>query len=93
MVCGYGMGSGIGVAMMFFLLLVIIALVVFIVCGTGRGREPGVSGQRPLPPMPPATWGPATSAVDPAIEVARMRFAKGEITKEQFDDMAATLQK
>jgi len=29
--------------------------------------------------------------LDPALETLRERFARGEITKEQFDDMAKTL--
>lgn len=32
------------------------------------------------------------SALDPAMEALRQRYARGEITKEQFDQMARDLQ-
>lgn len=39
----------------------------------------------------PYRWGPY-SGLDPAVEIARERFARGEMTREQFDEILRRLE-
>lgn len=90
---GYGypymMGGGWwGIVMLVFWLLVIAAIVVLIVWAvrqiTGHGQA---HGGGPGTPPPTATAPPK----DEACEIARIRYAKGEITKEQFEEICRGL--
>lgn len=64
-----------GIFMMFFWVLVLIALALFIrwlVTAGGRGR---------------ISYGPQEGTVESALDVLKKRYARGEITKEQFETM------
>jgi uncharacterized membrane protein len=88
LVNGYGMMGGFGMWLVGLLwLLFIVALVVGIVMMSrrmhGHGHA-GMYGQGPsaTPPAP---------GHDEAVAIARKRFAAGEITKGQFDEMMKAL--
>jgi putative membrane protein len=81
---GYGAGGswlGIGMMLLFGLILLVgvILLVVWIVRSGGRSGEHVISPTRTPAPM------------DDACAIARARYAKGEITKEQYDEICKTL--
>ena len=63
--------------------LVFMVLMLVLVFGVGRrGAEVG----------PSCGWGPAPrDRRDDALEILRRRFAAGELTAEQFDDMRRRL--
>lgn len=64
--------------------LVLIGLVVFLLV-----RDYHVHGQGPVPYHGPGTPGPGY-AEDP-LDIAKRRYAAGEITKEQFEDIVKGL--
>lgn len=76
------MGGGWGLLMLLFW-LVVIALVVLLVVWAVRhaDRSHGVR-----PPAPPAE-----AKRDEACEIARTRFARGEIAKEEYEEICRTL--
>lgn len=81
---GYGGGAswlGLGMMLLFGLVVLvgIILLVVWIV--RSGGHSAGQSGGH-VTPAPPA---------DDACAIAKVRYAKGEITKEQYDEICRTL--
>ena len=81
---GTGIGGWGGMLMMGFFWLLVIAgfvlLVVWAVKAAGSGpRQYG-------PPQ-----GPSAQGQDPAIQVARERYARGEISKEELDTIIRTL--
>ncbi len=84
---GYGDGGygaswfGLGMMLLFGLVLLvgIVLLVVWIV--RSGGHSTGHSGGYVMPPAP----------MDDACAIAKVRFAKGEITKEQYGEMCRTL--
>lgn len=82
---GYGSGGWVfGLLMMAFWLLVLVGFIALIVWAV---RHAG-SGTRNQPPAPPAPKAPER---DEACEIARTRFAKGEITQEEFEAICKTL--
>lgn len=93
MMFGYGRGLGygdvlgggwLGLLMMFFFGALVIAGVVLLVIWAVRSSS---SHGRAV-----ATGGPSpTAAHDEAVAIARRRFASGEITKDQFDELMRSL--
>lgn len=75
---GYGMmgGSWIGGLLMLALWLLVIAGLVMLVVWAVRGG----TRHHPQAPTPP-------QAHDEAVAIAKRRFASGEITREQFDEI------
>lgn len=89
----YGGGAfGWGGAFMgFFGLLVIVGIVLLIVWAARSGEHQHMHAGGPyyrLPQQPPGGGYPQR---DPAVDVARERYARGEITKEQLDEIMRTL--
>jgi len=85
---GYGdmMGSGawFGVGLVScFGLLFIIGVVLLVVWAVRSSSRHGASGESVSPPGMPGH--------DEAVAIAKRRFASGEITKEQYDDILRTL--
>lgn len=80
---GYGPGSWIGMGlMMFFGLLVLIGVVLLIVwLARAAGSNGGGSGG----------GGHYRSGVHEACDIARLRYARGEITREQFEEICRTV--
>ncbi len=79
MMLGFGMG---GIAMVIGTLVVVGLCVLLIVALFPRSSGANVlGGQAPTPHTPPAP--PPQSAV----EILKSRYARGEITKEQFEQM------
>lgn len=73
----YGPGFGFGgLLMMLFWLLIIGGIVLLVVWAVGRGGMATLGGTRPQ---------------DSALEILKQRYARGEITKEQFDQMRRDL--
>lgn len=71
-----------GIFMMFFWILVLVAIVLLIRwLLSGGGRAAATHG--PRPPQEPA---------ESALDILKKRYAKGEITKEQFDLMKRDLE-
>ncbi len=71
-----GLGLGWGILMLLFWALVIGGVVLLVVRLTGSG---------------PATTPGGSGAHDRALDILRERYARGEITKEQFDQMRRDL--
>jgi len=94
---GYGMMGGggglLGFAAMIVIWLVVVAAVVLLIVwlvrtsghhgAGGHVAGPGAAG--PGSPQPPA------ATHDEAVTIARRRFAAGEISKEQFDEIMKSL--
>jgi uncharacterized membrane protein len=91
---GNGMmgGGWFGAALMGFVsVLFVVAVVMLIVMLV---RRAGGHGPMMMHGMQHGAMGPMTppvSAHDEAVQIARRRFAAGEITKEQFDEMMKAL--
>jgi uncharacterized membrane protein len=93
---GYGMGGGLAFILMLVFWVLLAALVVGLIVWAMRGSHqhprhdylPGQPAQPPTPQAPPATG----AAHDEAIAIARRRFAAGELSKDQFDEIVKTLQ-
>jgi uncharacterized membrane protein len=75
------MGVGFGMGLMVFWAIVVVVLILVLI------RDVRRSGISHTPPNAP----PAPQVRDEACEIARARYAKGEITKEQYEDMCRTL--
>jgi putative membrane protein len=73
-----GWGPGMGLMMFLFWILVVagVVLLAWFVASLGRRAQP--------PPSPP---GPET-----ALEVLRKRYARGEVTREQYQEMKRDLE-
>jgi putative membrane protein len=87
---GYGMmgGGWFGFVIMLALGLIVLAGIVLLVvwamrAGSGHGHA--AAGSATPPPSAPQP------SHDEAIAIARRRFAAGEISKEQFDEMMKSL--
>jgi putative membrane protein len=81
---GYGYGGGMmggwgGLVFAFFGLLVLVAIVLLVVWAIRTTQ--GSGHKQP----------PAAGSADEACAIARARYAKGEITKEQYEEMCRTL--
>lgn len=76
-------GGGLG--MLCFLL--IIGLLVYLVVTNRRDRSTGATEQTPAAPETPVTPAAQTPA-----DIVRMRYARGEITREEFETMRKDLE-
>lgn len=87
---GGGGGGGLlgGIIFFAFGLLVLVVIVLLIVWAvrtmSGQGHDHGHSG----PPVAPTQ---APPKVDEACTIARTRYASGEISKEQYEEICKTL--
>lgn len=81
---GYGGGWVFGLLMILFWLMVLVGFIVLVVWAV---RHSG-STTRNQPPTPSAPQPPAR---DEACDIARTRYAKGEITKEEYEAICKTL--
>ena len=82
---GYGAGLGFGFGgwlMMLGFFVVIVGAIVLVAWAVGRSAQSSGSSQA-LPPRP---------AGQDALEVLRLRFARGEITEDQYRAAKATLE-
>ncbi len=87
-----GMGGG-GLALLLFGLLklvFVVAIVVLIVVMVRRMHRRGMVMHGMHHDMMPGA-APSAPAEDEAVGIARKRFATGEITKEQFDEIMKSL--
>jgi putative membrane protein len=87
MMYGYGNtvgGGGFGMLLMLVFGALLIAGIVLVVVWLVRG--PSGTGH-PAGTMPP----PSAPGHDEAVAIARRRFASGEITKEQYDELMRCL--
>lgn len=76
---GYGMGGG---WMMLFWILLAAAVIAVVVWAVAR------SGSQTLPPA--GSQGPPPAGAE---DILRERYARGEITREQFDQMRGDLRR
>ncbi|RJQ55945.1 MAG: SHOCT domain-containing protein [Actinobacteria bacterium] len=76
MMGGYGFGLLGGLLMMLFFLLIVVGGVLLVIWLVRQ------SSQRP---------GPSMGGADRALVIARERYAKGEISKEEFDKIERDL--
>jgi uncharacterized membrane protein len=84
-----GYGSWTGIFMMFLMIVVVVAIVLLVVWAIRRHDRQHPATSYPMAPVAPA---PLTSPQDdPACGAARLRFAKGEISKEELEDICSTL--
>jgi uncharacterized membrane protein len=87
-------GFGLGAILLWLLWVAIVVLVVVLVVRLVRHRG-HMHGPMMTHGMQHGDMGtmtpPAASQLDEAVVIARKRFAAGEITKEQFDEMMKTL--
>lgn len=94
---GYGLGHMAGGAwfgglfMLFFGALALVGIVLLVIWAvrTAGGYGPGhVQGQRHAGMMAPSS---GAAGHDEAVAIAKRRFASGEITKEQYDEIMGAL--
>jgi uncharacterized membrane protein len=78
-----GYSAWVGVLMMIFMVIVIVAIILLVVWAVRRSDRKHLGVPYQASPVSPQN--------DPACEAARLRFANGEITKEQFEDICSTL--
>ncbi len=72
---GFGYNPLAAILSLVFWALIIVGIVLLVVWLVRNAGRTGLSGQ----------------ASDPALDILRARYAKGEITKEQFEEMRRTL--
>ena len=89
---GWGWGHGMGWGWMVTGGALLLGLLVWVIIMLVRRREHG-----PMSPMPMcmhmgSMGQPYGDAGDRALQILKERYAKGEITKEQFDQMKRDLQ-
>lgn len=86
MMNGYGMGYGAGYAVLMAILwLLLFAGIVLLVLWAVRASQRGAGGTHMYGP-------PILGRRDEACEVARMRYARGEITRDQYEEMCHVLE-
>ena len=73
---GYGFWPGGGLLALAFLILIVVGIALTVSYLTRTSRH-----------IPPPTAPPA----DPAVQILRERFARGEITQAEFDERRRTL--
>jgi len=83
---GFGMGMwGLGALVMLAFWVIVIGGAVWLVMTLVRGNQPHAAMNPPQ-----ALISPPASNQTP-FDILKMRYAKGEITKEQFDEMRRDL--
>ena len=75
-------GGGLGI----LCALVIIGLLVYLVVMARQDRDRQAAASRTGDPVPPADLGPPTP-----LEVVKMRYARGEITREEYETIRRDL--
>lgn len=94
---GYGFGGGgmlLGGLLWILFVVAVVVLIVMLVrrAGMMHGHGPMMHDMRGPGPMGAGMPGaPGAPAADEAVAIARKRFASGEITKEQFDELMGKL--
>jgi putative membrane protein len=82
---GYGMMGGYGGWLaLFFGLLVLVGVVLLVIWAVRTMSGPG-HDHVVVPPTAP------TPPTDDACSIAKLRYAKGEITKDQYEEICKTL--
>ncbi len=84
-----GYGTGAGLFMMFLLIVVIVVIVILVVWALRHKDTQHHGTMYPGNPVPPIA--PTPPQDDPACGTARLRYAKGEISKEELDEICSTL--
>ena len=74
---------------MMFLMIVTVAVVLLVVWAIRRHDRQHPDTSYPINPVTPAP--PVPLQDEPACGAARLRFAKGEISKEELEDICSTL--
>jgi uncharacterized membrane protein len=75
--------------MMFLMMVVIVVLALLVVWAIRRHDRQHPDTSYPINPVTPVP--PVPPQHDPACDVARLRFANGEISKEELEDICSTL--
>lgn len=79
---GYGIvGMICGAALLVLLLVGVVALIAWAVRASGRHPNVQITRGETIPP----------AAENRALQIAQERYARGEITKEQYEDIRQTL--
>jgi putative membrane protein len=84
---GFGMGGGwlLGGLMMLLFWAAVIGLIVWAIWALTRSQQGRVVTQKPQAPARSAPQG------DRALQIAKERYARGEISREQYDEIRQTL--
>ncbi len=84
---GTGLGVFFGLLMLIFWVIIIVGIVLLVVYLVRRGGAP-YAGMPPtgMPPM-----GATMGGEDRALQILKERYAKGEISKEEYDRMSQDL--
>ncbi len=83
---GFGMGMwGLGALVMIAFWVIVIGGAVWLVLTLVRGNQPHAAMNQPQALMP------AVTPNQTPLDILKMRYAKGEISKEQFDEMRREL--
>lgn len=77
MMYGYGMG-GLGILMMLLFAGLVIGLIVWLVMVVSRNSSPSTPIAGTPPPQPP-------------LDIAQRRYARGEITKAEYEEIRNAL--
>lgn len=77
MMYGYGMG-GLGILMMLLFAGLVIGLIVWLVTVVSRNSSPSTPIAGTTPPQPP-------------LDIAQRRYARGEITKAEYEEIRNAL--
>jgi uncharacterized membrane protein len=79
---GYGYGGGVEIFHIIFMVLLFALIAMLVVWLLRGGRHGGVLHEHATP---------ARASVDTALQEARMRYARGEMTREEFLQISTDL--